>query len=291
MADIEDVWTKLAAPLSPDTVEWRQQGKPKNRDGKNFGLFVAYVEAGTVRERLDSIAAGAWDFKLETYGRFDIIDKRSGNVEEQPFALKAALSIHGVTREDIGQGSDYKAAATDAFKRAAQRFGIGNELSAMPKLWLELDGDGTYAKPIEDPKSAALKKFGGGSPERSGSSSKPSTASDRAPAKAPSGSRFPDAPFRDFLMPFGEYKKQPLSAIPEKELRGAIKWAEDLGKFADMVEAGKKELKWREDQVGQGDLMAGAGAKGNAKPSSAMPASFDDDFPAALEDQDDDLPF
>jgi hypothetical protein len=56
-----------------------------------------------------------------------------------------------VIREDVGTGKDYKQAATDAFKRAAVRFGIAHELYAYEQNWVQMDGDGKYAKPIEDP--------------------------------------------------------------------------------------------------------------------------------------------
>lgn len=297
-ASKDDVWGRLAMPLLPDAVEWRQDGKPVQRDGKYLARFVAYVEANTVRERLDAVVPGEWDLTLSP---LDTIDKmgREGVIENTLFAFKARLQVLGVVREDVGQGQDYKAAATDAFKRAAVRFGIGNELYSMPKLWIELDGDGKYAKPLEDPKTVATRKIGAKPPasghDRSdrpepSSSAEPRAASARSTGgsngnKPAQGGRYPDAPFRDFLMPFGDYKKQPLSAIPDKDLRSAADWAESKGKFADLVKAAREELQYRVDAIGQGDLMAGAGAA-----KGAMPSSFDD-FRAALEDQDDDLPF
>jgi hypothetical protein len=54
-------------------------------------------------------------------------------------------------REDVGIGRDYKQAATDAFKRASVRFGIAHELYSYETNWVQLDGDGKSAKPIEHP--------------------------------------------------------------------------------------------------------------------------------------------
>jgi hypothetical protein len=65
-----------------------------------------------------------------------------------------------VIREDIGTGRDYKQASTDAFKRAAVRFGVGNELYDYEQNWVELDGDGKYARPIEDPQAAYFRRYG-----------------------------------------------------------------------------------------------------------------------------------
>lgn len=39
----------------------------------------------------------------------------------------------------MGTGRDYKTAATDAFKRAAVRFGIGHELYAFEQNWVQVD--------------------------------------------------------------------------------------------------------------------------------------------------------
>jgi len=61
-------------------------------------------------------------------------------------------------REDVGTGRDYKSAATDAFKRAAVRFGIAHELYSYGTNWVELDGDGKFAKPVEDPAAAYARR-------------------------------------------------------------------------------------------------------------------------------------
>src|SRR3712207_8366432 len=75
-------------------------------------------------------------------------------------SFKARLQILGVIREDVGTGRDYKSAATDAFKRAAVRFGIAHELYNYEQNWVEVDGDGRYAKPLEDPQTAYNRRYG-----------------------------------------------------------------------------------------------------------------------------------
>ena len=150
----EDVWKKLCEPFEVSRISWRQDGKPIHRDGKFLARFVAYVEANDVRERLDSVAAGQWDMTLTPLPPL-------GGGEDMLHAFKCRLQVYGVVREDVGQGSDYKQAATDAFKRAAVRFGIGHELYSFGQNWVELDGDGKYAKPVEDPGVAYARKHGG----------------------------------------------------------------------------------------------------------------------------------
>jgi len=150
-----DVWARLSAPVPSGAISWRQDGKITARDGKYFARFVAYIEANTVRERLDTIVPGEWDLTLEL---MPTIPGEEGDGAQCSF--KARLQILGVIREDVGTGRDYKQASTDAFKRAAVRFGVGNELYDYEQNWVEMDGDGKYAKPVEDPQAAYLRRYG-----------------------------------------------------------------------------------------------------------------------------------
>ncbi len=150
-----DVWAKLSAPVPTGAISWRQDGKVTARDGKFFARFVAYIEANTVRERLDAVVPGEWDLTLEL---LPPIPGDDGDGSQCSF--KARLQILGVIREDVGTGRDYKQASTDAFKRAAVRFGVANELYAYEQNWVEMDGDGKYAKPVEDPQLAYNRRYG-----------------------------------------------------------------------------------------------------------------------------------
>jgi hypothetical protein len=147
--DKTDIWSALAAPLPAGTVAWRQDGRGVLRDGRWYARFVAYVEANTVRERLDAVVPGEWDLTL------DLLPPLPGQDEDaHGCAFKARLQILGVIREDVGTGRDYKSAATDAFKRAAVRFGVAHELYQLDQNWVRVDGEGRYAKPLEDPQAA-----------------------------------------------------------------------------------------------------------------------------------------
>jgi hypothetical protein len=154
-SDTTDVWAKLAAPVPADVISWRQDGKVTARDGRFFARFVAYVEASTVRDRLDTVVPGEWDLTLEL---LPAVPGEDGDPAQ--YAFKARLQVLGVIREDIGMGRDYKQASTDAFKRAAVRFGVANELYAYEQNWVEMDGDGKYARPVEDPQAAYARRHG-----------------------------------------------------------------------------------------------------------------------------------
>jgi hypothetical protein len=152
--DKTDIWSKLAAPLPTGVIAWRQDGKPTTRDGRHFARFVCYIEANTVRERLDSVVPGEWDLTLELLPPLPAVDG------EAACSFKARLQILGVIREDVGTGRDYKSAATDAFKRAAVRFGVAHELYAYEQNWVQVDSDSKYAKPLEDPQTAYNRRHG-----------------------------------------------------------------------------------------------------------------------------------
>jgi hypothetical protein len=143
-----DVWAALAAPLPNGVISWRQDGRPITRDGRHVARFVAYIEANTVRERLDSVVPGEWDLTLELLPPVAGLDE---DANQGACSFKARLQILGVIREDVGTGKDYKQAATDAFKRAAVRFGVAHELYSYEQNWVPMDGDGKYARPLEDP--------------------------------------------------------------------------------------------------------------------------------------------
>ena len=156
--DKMDIWAKLAAPLPQGVVSWRQDGRAIQRDGKFLARFVCYVDANTVRERLDAVVPGEWDLTLELLPPLQVVDDAN---EPAQCSFKARLQILGVIREDVGTGRDYKSASTDAFKRVAVRFGIAHELYAYEQNWVQVDGDGRYAKPLEDPQAAYDRRHAG----------------------------------------------------------------------------------------------------------------------------------
>lgn len=152
-----DVWVSLAVPAT--AILWRWDGKTMARGGRFFARFVAYVEANNARQRLDDIEAGQWDLFLTPLAPLS-----AANSTDTCCAFKARLQVLGVVREDVGMGRDHKQAATDAFKRAAARFGIGSELYSFRPNWVELDGDGKTAKPIEHPAVVYARRTGARAP-------------------------------------------------------------------------------------------------------------------------------
>ena len=140
------------------------------RDGKFFARFVAYVEANTVRERLDSVVPGEWNLTIDLLPLVAAADDAE-NGDANRFAFKARLQILGIVREDVGTGKDYKQASADAFKRAAVRFGIGHELYQLGTNWVELESGAKGARPVEEPQAAHDRRINGLASGESGSAS------------------------------------------------------------------------------------------------------------------------
>jgi hypothetical protein len=153
-ADNHEIWTRLAAPVPEEAISWRQDGQVVQRGDRYIARFVAYVDASTVRSRLDEVVPGEWNLSLEPLPTL-----QGGDNDEHRCAFKARLEIRGVVREDVGIGRDYKSASTDAFKRAAVRFGIAHELYSYERNWVEMDGDSKYAQPKEDPALAYARRM------------------------------------------------------------------------------------------------------------------------------------
>lgn len=204
MREPVSVWEKIAAPLPPDVIQWRQDGKPIARGGKFFARFVAYVDAQFVRERLDSVAPGNWQLSIKPLPAIEDADA------ENRVSFKARLTIQGVAREDVGSGRDYKNASSDAFKRAAVRFGIAHELYAYDQNWVEVDGDGKYAKALQDPAEVYARHGNRAAPPRA-------TAKPRAPEETPA-SRKGDGDF------FGKPRGTPLGEYDNDALKKIIAW-------------------------------------------------------------------
>src|SRR6476619_3322225 len=193
-----DIWSALAAPLPNGVISWRQDGRPISRDGRHLARFVAYIEANTVRERLDAVVPGEWDLTLELLPPVTGLDE---DANQGACSFKARLQILGVIREDVGTGKDYKQAATDAFKRAAVRFGIVHELYAYEQNWVQMDGDGKYAKPVEDPAVAYARRYGKVKPAAVKTSAKVTPKAARIEAVADLALATDSAPVEDVSTP------------------------------------------------------------------------------------------
>lgn len=124
MVDLE-TQKKLSAMFSPAETRWRIGAMTKD---KRKGMALPYIDARDVMNRLDSvIGASGWS---DSY-----IETQSGRVI-------CTITINGISKSD-GAGntavSGEKGAISDAFKRAAIKWGIGRYLYSIDAPWVQLD--------------------------------------------------------------------------------------------------------------------------------------------------------
>lgn len=118
----------LAAPFDPESVSWRIGSMKKD---KTAGMALAYIDARVVMDRLDDVCGPAgWQCRYSHTATKTVCD----------IAIK--IGDEWVWKADGAGDSDIEAekgALSDAFKRAAVRWGIGRYLYELPSPWVEVD--------------------------------------------------------------------------------------------------------------------------------------------------------
>ena len=109
---MEDLLVRLKAPFPADKLSWRIG--QKNKD-KTKAMMLVYIDSRDVQDRLDEVCGMDWsDSYSEVRGR-----------------LVCSITINGVTRTDGAGDTDFEAekgGLSDAFKRAAVKWGVGRYL-------------------------------------------------------------------------------------------------------------------------------------------------------------------
>lgn len=118
----------LKAPFPPDAVEWRVGSTTKD---KTKGMALAYIDARSVQDRLDSVCGPQnWQTRYPHAGTKTVCE------------LSIKCGDEWVTKSDGAGDTDFEAekgALSDAFKRAAVKWGIGRYLYDMPAPWVQID--------------------------------------------------------------------------------------------------------------------------------------------------------
>jgi hypothetical protein len=117
-----EILEQLRRPFPATRISFKCQTKPSE---KGNSLVVAYIDARDVMERLDEVVGPDWSDRYE----------KAGTAK----GLVCYLTVCGVTRADVGdddnENEPVKSAYSDAFKRAAVKFGVGRFLYDLPKMW------------------------------------------------------------------------------------------------------------------------------------------------------------
>ena len=143
----QEIFDELVAPFPAAYIDWRVGSTNKD---KTKGMALAYIDARTAMDRLDSVVGpGGWQCNYTPGVNGSII---------------CNLGIHTdegwVWKADGAGATDFegeKGALSDAFKRAAVRWGLGRYLYELKSPWVEIEPFGksykikeTELKKLED---------------------------------------------------------------------------------------------------------------------------------------------
>lgn len=119
---------KLIRPWDKNEVKWRVGSANKD---KTKGLPLAYVDARVVMERLDdAVGAENWQDRYEFHGARIIC------------YLSIKINDEWITKADGAGDSNVEAekgGISDAFKRAAVKWGMGRELYDIKCKWMPIN--------------------------------------------------------------------------------------------------------------------------------------------------------
>lgn len=142
-------WGKLSEPFGSDEVKWRILQSGKTAEGRVWARVASYVDRASIEDRLDQAAGpDGWSCRYERQGDAIVctiaIRTEDGWIEKSDAA--------GLRDQEEQDGDPVKTAYTEAFKRAAVKWGIGRELYKREENWavVRTDSQGTYRSKLKD---------------------------------------------------------------------------------------------------------------------------------------------
>lgn len=141
----QDIFDQLSAPFAVDMIEWRVGST--NRE-KTRGLPLCYIDARSVMDRLDAVCGpDGWQCNYSSGVNGSIVCN-----------IGILVPSGWIWKADGAGETDYEAskgALSDAFKRAAVRWGVGRYLYDLKAPWVPLK-DGKHIPDDEMKKLDAL---------------------------------------------------------------------------------------------------------------------------------------
>jgi hypothetical protein len=144
----KEILEKLSAPFTADEIEWRAGSTNKE---KTQALALAYINARSVMNRLDDVV-GAENWS-DSYQIITGEGKR-GYI----CTLSLRLNNEWIGKSDGADESDFEATKgglSDAFKRAANKWGIGRYLYNLDAVWVPCQEFGRTVKLTKTPQLPA----------------------------------------------------------------------------------------------------------------------------------------
>jgi hypothetical protein len=125
----EDILTKLKEPFDPKLIHWRVGATSGD---KKKGIALAYVTSRDVMKRLDDVVGcHNWQDSYTETPTGRLICTLSLRIDGEWISKSDGAGETQVEGE--------KGAISDAFKRAAVKWGPARYLYHLPNVWVELD--------------------------------------------------------------------------------------------------------------------------------------------------------
>ena len=135
--------SKLKDFFEPNDIEWRLQQCGKTKEGKIWGMALAYVTNRAIMNRLDEVC-GPENWKNEFKAAPD------GGIL---CGISIKVGDEWVTKWDGAENTDIEAVKgglSSAMKRAAVQWGIGRYLYKLGESWINSNENGAYRGKTKD---------------------------------------------------------------------------------------------------------------------------------------------
>lgn len=143
---------KLRAPFPPERVSWRVGSTNKE---KTKGMALAFIDARDVMQRLDEVCTPAgWQCRYPHANGKTVCE------------VGIKVGDEWIWKADGAGDTDYEAekgALSDAFKRAAVRYGVGRYLYDVDAPWVDVEPAGKSFK-IKEHEYRRLRRLLSGQP-------------------------------------------------------------------------------------------------------------------------------
>lgn len=131
-----DILSALKAPFPASDIEWRVQRAMKTKHGDR-AMVLAYITARAVMERLDEVfGLDGWTDEYQRWGTNGVL-----------CTIKCKIGDQWISKTDGADDTNIeptKGGISDAFKRAAVKWGIGRYLYNLDSNWVEIGERGDY---------------------------------------------------------------------------------------------------------------------------------------------------
>lgn len=137
------LFDKLRAPFRPDQIHWRVGATSGD---KAKGMALAYIDARDVQDRLDEVCGPEnWQCRYPHANGKTVCEIGIRCCENNELPPVMRIDGEWIWKADGAGDSDIEAekgALSDAFKRAAVRWGIGRYLYDLESPWVEIEQRG-----------------------------------------------------------------------------------------------------------------------------------------------------